>query len=99
MDGDQFRQLSDYQRRAAVGELTEEDARAWYRLVVEVRRQADYFETALIRYLRWGRGPDRLMSWKDIAQVVGVESRQGAHQRWRRMIGLRPGAGTYQQHK
>jgi hypothetical protein len=93
MDDDPLKRLVGYQQRAADGELTEEEARAWYRLVIEVRERADYFERGLIRYLRWGCE----MPWKDIAIVVGVESRQGAHQRWRRMIGLRPGAGTYQQ--
>jgi len=98
METDPLRRLSRYQQQAAAGELTEDDVRAWYQLVLEVRQQADYFETGLIRYLRWGHKPDRLMPWKEIAKVVGVESKQGAHQRWRRMIGPRPGAGSYQQH-
>jgi hypothetical protein len=95
MDGDPLKRLAGYQQRVASGELTEEEARAWYRLVVEVREQADYYERGLIRYLRWGCE----MLWKDIATVVGVESKQGAHQRWRRMIGPRPGPGSYQQRR
>jgi len=93
MDMDLLARLAGYQQRAVSGELTEDEARVWYRLVTELRRQADYYETGLIRYLRWGCD----MLWKDIAKVVDVESKQGAHQRWRRMIGSRPGSGTYQQ--
>jgi hypothetical protein len=81
-----------YKQRADAGELSGEDVVEWYRTVLRVREQADYYERALIRHMKYGWG----LTWREVAGVLGVGTRQAAFQRWRRLIGPRPGAGTYQ---
>lgn len=76
----QLRQLAERAKEDG-RRLSGEDIAAWYRAVGELRRQADFYERGLIRYLRY----DLLLRWRDIADLVGVESKQGAHQRWRRL--------------
>lgn len=92
MDSGQLVRLDAFKQQAERNELTDEDARVWYELVTDVRMQADYYERALIRHLKYGWR----LKWRQVAEVVGVTTRQAAFQRWRRMIGPRPGAGTDQ---
>lgn len=88
-DASLLAQLVMLQVRAEAGDLTGDESAAMYELIGEVREQADYYERALIRSLRWQPGPERAIryKWREIAERVGVESRQGAHQRWARLIG------------
>jgi hypothetical protein len=81
MEPSQLKQLEVLKQLAKRSELTEEDARAWYELIEDVRKQADYYERELIRHLKYGWK----LYWRQIAEVLGVESKQGAHQRWRRL--------------
>jgi len=91
MTDDPFSRLAVLKAKADAAELTDDDAREWYRIIVEARRVSDYYERALIRYLKWGRfRPDRGLYWREVAEVLGVESKQGAHQRWARLAGPDP---------
>lgn len=68
-------QLDGMKERAADGVLTHDGAAAWYALVQEMRRLADYYERDLIRTLRAGG-----MTWKEVADAVQAQlsSRQAA---------------------
>ena len=77
-----FATLARLKDASAQGLLSEEDAVLWYSIVVELRRQADYYERGLIRHLKWSQG----LYWREIARILEVDSKQGAHQRWRRLI-------------
>lgn len=58
----------------------------WVQALDEVRSRADYYERGLIRYLKY----DLKLRWQDVADLLGLDSRQAAQQRWRR---LAPDAG------
>jgi hypothetical protein len=91
MDSGQLVQLEALKQLAARGELSNDDAAAWYELVMDVRKQTDYYERELIRHLKYACK----MKWRQVAEVLGVTTRQAAFQRWRRMIGPRPGSGSH----
>src|ERR671920_1948987 len=65
------------------GGLTRDAAAAWYALVGEMRRLADYYERDLIRKLR----ADGL-TWAQVADAVQAQlsSRQAAQAKWKRLI-------------
>lgn len=71
------------------GGLTRDAAAAWYALVGEMRRLADYYERDLIRKLR----ADGL-TWAQVADAVQAQlsSRQAAQAKWKRL--LDPGRRT-----
>jgi hypothetical protein len=71
------------------GGLTRDAAAAWYALVQEMRRLADYYERDLIRRLR----ADGL-TWAQVADAVQAQlsSRQAAQAKWKRL--LDPGRRT-----
>ncbi|WP_147259909.1 hypothetical protein [Pseudonocardia hierapolitana] len=71
------------------GGLTRDAAAAWYALVGEMRRLADYYERDLIRRLR----ADGL-TWAQVADAVQAQlsSRQAAQAKWKRL--LDPGRRT-----
>jgi hypothetical protein len=74
---------------SAEGGLTRDAAAAWYALVGEMRRLADYYERDLIRKLR----ADGL-TWAQVADAVQAQlsSRQAAQAKWKRL--LDPGRRT-----
>jgi hypothetical protein len=74
---------------SADGGLTRDAAAAWYALVGEMRRLADYYERDLIRRLR----ADGL-TWAQVADAVQAQlsSRQAAQAKWKRL--LDPGRRT-----
>jgi hypothetical protein len=74
---------------SADGGLTRDAAAAWYALVGEMRRLADYYERDLIRRLR----ADGL-TWAQVADAVQAQlsSRQAAQGKWKRL--LDPGRRT-----
>ena len=76
-------QLDGMKERAADGVLTHDGAAAWYALVQEMRRLADYYERDLIRTLRAGG-----MTWKEVADAVQAQlsSRQAAQAKWKRLV-------------
>lgn len=71
------------------GGLTRDASAAWYALVGEMRRLADYYERDLIRRLR----ADGL-TWAQVADAVQAQlsSRQAAQAKWKRL--LDPGRRT-----
>ncbi len=80
--------LALLKHRADARELTAGEAAAMYDICGQLREQANYYERALIRSLRY-TSEDRAtrkvrMVWREIEEVLGVDSRQGAHQRWNR---------------
>ena len=76
-------QLDELKERAGAGSLTHDGAAAWYALVQEMRRLADYYERDLIRKLR----SDGL-TWAQVADAVQAQlnSRQAAQGKWKRLI-------------
>lgn len=68
---------------SAEGGLTRDAAAAWYALVQEMRRLADYYERDLVRRLR----ADGL-TWAQVADAVQAQlsSRQAAQAKWKRLI-------------
>lgn len=68
---------------SADGGLTRDAAAAWYALVQEMRRLADYYERDLVRRLR----SDGL-TWAQVADAVQAQlsSRQAAQAKWKRLI-------------
>lgn len=74
---------------SADGGLTRDAAAAWYAIVGEMRRLADYYERDLIRRLR----ADGL-TWAQVADAVQAQlsSRQAAQAKWKRL--LDPGRRT-----
>jgi hypothetical protein len=74
---------------SAEGGLTRDAAAAWYAIVGEMRRLADYYERDLIRRLR----ADGL-TWAQVADAVQAQlsSRQAAQAKWKRL--LDPGRRT-----
>ena len=68
---------------SAEGGLTRDAAAAWYALVGEMRRLADYYERDLIRRLR----ADGL-TWAQVADAVQAQlsSRQAAQAKWKRLL-------------
>ncbi len=75
--------------RSTEGPLTDDAAAAWYAVVGEMRRLADYYERDLIRKLRSdGR------TWARVADAVQAQlsSRQAAQGKWKRL--LDPGRRT-----
>ncbi|MEJ3657899.1 hypothetical protein WEH80_33535 [Actinomycetes bacterium KLBMP 9759] len=81
--------------RGKDGVLTYDGAAAWYAIVQEMRRQADYYERDLIRRLR----SDGL-TWAKVAEAVQAQlsSRQAAQAKWKRLIdpGRRTTTGNMQ---
>jgi hypothetical protein len=82
-------QLAFLAERSKEGALTNDAAAAWYALVQEMRRQADYYERGLIRKLRSDG-----MTWAKVADAVQAQlsSRQAAQAKWKRL--LDPGRRT-----
>lgn len=68
---------------SAQGGLTRDASAAWYALVQEMRRLADYYERDLVRRLR----ADGL-TWAQVADAVQAQlsSRQAAQAKWKRLI-------------
>jgi hypothetical protein len=83
------KQLDGLKRRAKEGTLTRNGAAAWYAMVQELRRLADYYERDLIRQLRSDG-----MTWAQVADAVQAQlsSRQAAQAKWKRL--LDPGRRT-----
>ena len=73
----------DRVRHAVAVAVTRDAAAAWYALVGEMRRLADYYERDLIRKLR----ADGL-TWAQVADAVQAQlsSRQAAQAKWKRLI-------------
>lgn len=61
--------------------LSGDEIGSWVGTLDEVRRMADYHERNLIRYLKY----DLRLRWQDIADILGLASKQAAQQRWRRL--------------
>src|ERR1700712_586128 len=81
--------LEELKERSAGGPITGDAAAAWYALVHEMRRLADYYERDLIRKLRADG-----MTWAQVADAVQAQlsSREAAQAQWKRMGGHgRPG--------
>ncbi|WP_028931322.1 hypothetical protein [Pseudonocardia asaccharolytica] len=76
-------QLDRLKELAKAGELPRRGPAAWYALVHEMRRLADYYERDLIRGLRADG-----MTWRQVAEAVEAQlsSRQAAHAKWKRLI-------------
>lgn len=76
-------QLDMLKERSKEGALTHDASAAWYALVQELRRLADYYERDLIRKLR----ADGL-TWAKVAEAVEAQlsSRQAAQAKWKRLI-------------
>lgn len=76
-------QLDWLKEQAKAGSLTHDGAAAWYALVGEMRRLADYYERDLIRKLRTDG-----LTWAKVADAVQAQlsSRQAAHGKWKRLI-------------
>jgi hypothetical protein len=81
--------LDRLKEQSVEGGLTRDAAAAWYALVQEMRRLADYYERDLIRRLR----ADGL-TWAQVADAVQAQlsSRQAAQAKWKRL--LDPGRRT-----
>jgi hypothetical protein len=81
--------LDRLKEKSADGGLTRDAAAAWYAMVQEMRRLADYYERDLIRRLR----ADGL-TWAQVADAVQAQlsSRQAAQAKWKRL--LDPGRRT-----
>jgi hypothetical protein len=81
--------LDRLKEKSAGGGLTRDAAAAWYAMVQEMRRLADYYERDLIRRLR----ADGL-TWAQVADAVQAQlsSRQAAQAKWKRL--LDPGRRT-----
>jgi hypothetical protein len=77
------KQLDGLKARAKEGTLTRNGAAAWYAMVQELRRLADYYERDLIRQLRSDG-----MTWAQVADAVQAQlnSRQAAQAKWKRLI-------------
>jgi hypothetical protein len=77
------KQLDGLKRKAKEGTLTRNGAAAWYAMVQELRRLADYYERDLIRQLRSDG-----MTWAQVADAVQAQlnSRQAAQAKWKRLI-------------
>ncbi len=75
--------LEHLKQRSAGGPLTGDAAAAWYALVHEMRRLADYYERDLIRKLRADG-----MTWAQVADAVQAQlsSRQAAQAKWKRLV-------------
>lgn len=77
------KQIDQLKAKAKEGTLTRNGAAAWYAMVQELRRLADYYERDLIRQLRsdW-------MTWAQVADAVQAQlnSRQAAQAKWKRLI-------------
>jgi len=69
--------------RSVQGPLTNDAAAAWYAVVGEMRRLADYYERDLIRKLRSDG-----MTWAQVADAVQAQlsSRQAAQGKWKRLV-------------
>jgi hypothetical protein len=76
-------QLEFLKGRSDEGTMTNDAAAAWYAVVQEMRRQADYYERALIRKLRQDG-----MTWAQVADAVQAQlsSRQAAQAKWKRLV-------------
>lgn len=77
-------QLESISALSAEGDpLTRDAAAAWYAMVQELRRVADYHERTLIRRLRGGG-----LTWAQVAEAVQAQlsSRQAAQAKWKRLI-------------
>jgi hypothetical protein len=76
-------QLDVLKARSRDGPLSRDGAAAWYALVQEMRRQADYYERDLIRKLRLDG-----LTWAQVADAVQAQlsSRQAAQAKWKRLI-------------
>jgi hypothetical protein len=87
--------LDHLKQRSGSGPLTGDAAAAWYALVHEMRRLADYYERDLIRQLRSDG-----MTWAQVADAVQAQlnSRQAAQAKWKRLIdpGRRTTSGDMQ---
>lgn len=77
------KQIDQLKAMAKEGTLTRNGAAAWYAMVGELRRLADYYERDLIRQLR----SDGL-TWAQVADAVQAQlnSRQAAQAKWKRLI-------------
>jgi hypothetical protein len=77
------KQIDQLKARAKEGTLTRNGAAAWYAMVQELRRLADYYERDLIRQLRSDG-----MTWAQVADAVQAQlnSRQAAQAKWKRLI-------------
>jgi hypothetical protein len=77
------KQLDGLKKQAKEGTLTRNGAAAWYAMVQELRRLADYYERDLIRQLRSDG-----MTWAQVADAVQAQlsSRQAAQAKWKRLI-------------
>ncbi|HEX3260223.1 MAG TPA: hypothetical protein VHS35_17000 [Pseudonocardia sp.] len=75
--------LDHLKQRSGAGPLTGDAAAAWYALVHEMRRLADYYERDLIRKLRADG-----MTWAQVADAVQAQlsSRQAAQAKWKRLV-------------
>lgn len=76
-------QLDRLKELAKANKLPRRGPAAWYALVQEMRRLADYYERDLIRWLR-----EQGLTWREVAEVVEAQlsSRQAAHAKWKRLI-------------
>ena len=77
------KQIDQLKAKAKEGTLTRNGAAAWYAMVQELRRLADYYERDLIRQLRSDG-----MTWAQVAESVQAQlsSRQAAQAKWKRLI-------------
>jgi hypothetical protein len=77
------KQIDQLKAMAKEGTLTRNGAAAWYAMVQELRRLADYYERDLIRQLRSDG-----MTWAQVADAVQAQlsSRQAAQAKWKRLI-------------
>jgi hypothetical protein len=77
------KQIDQLKAKAKEGTLTRNGAAAWYAMVQELRRLADYYERDLIRQLRADG-----MTWAQVADAVQAQlsSRQAAQAKWKRLI-------------
>src|SRR4029079_10821496 len=80
------KQIDQLKAKAKEGTLTRNGAAAWYAMVQELRRLADYYERDLIRQLRADG-----MTWAQVADAVQAQlsSRQAAQAEWKRLHGAR----------
>ncbi len=76
-------ELEFLKSRSREGQLTGDAAAAWYAVVQEMRRLADYYERDLIRKLRADG-----MTWAKVADAVQAQlsSRQAAQGKWKRLV-------------
>ncbi len=77
------KQIDQLLAMAKEGTLTRNGAAAWYAMVQELRRLADYYERDLFRQLRSDG-----MTWAQVADAVQAQlsSRQAAQAKWKRLI-------------